>query len=517
MGKKDNYSYDDSFNDMDAFYEEMVKEGYASNLDVSDITFERKKKDKHKKENSGRSFFDDKKSKHYEKNEWKRTFEKAGENIEANKIKVIGNIYDNKEREVVEEAPRKTVERAEKIKSPSQENFLCKFKVRGNYKRYIFDDNVSPVSGSCIVRNTQITELAKNISKEDWLKDIRSIFIKYILSTRYPAAIYTLEEFAEAFGDFKGYISSADRKIWFVPYILTEEYIGLYIILMSSADVFDNCVLEWCNGGEWSGKIILTDWIQLMETSSTISSKFICNEDLISDIHDSTANNRKNITKYIYDTFSNEDGFTYEEISDNIVTVEDVKEAIIETVETLVPGYPFLAFDNDDEEDEENEEALETPSEKIEDENDDDIAEIEKEESDEDSEEAVSALEKIIREKKKIIEDLEASKIKYEFDNTEVEKDDEEVYDSSDDDNYESSFDDDIDSLIDKAMQEIPEEEPESEPVKIIPAKEEKIEKPKDEKGDGKKEVFSSSSIVIQQNDSDDPDSIVIKPVRRKG
>lgn len=322
MGKN-NYNFEDSLDDMDAFYEEMQKAGFAENLDVSNITFSKKDKKKNK-ENAGRAFFDkvnDKKSKHYEKNEWKKTFAKAGEEINNNKP-VTKNERSNA--------------------------YISRFKVFNPYKRYVFDDGVAPISGSAIIRNPIFGEsLNKSISRKEWLDEVRDVFLQYLLSTRYPAAIYEVEEFGELFADFKGFPTSNNGKTFFLPLILTEEYLGLYIINIDSLNMFEKTVLEWINGGEYDAKILLTDWLQIIESATYQENKFVCDDDIISDIYKSTSKNREDVKVFVYQNFSNENGIDYETMVNTIITVETAKDNFIELINNIT-DLNTSSFEEDD-------------------------------------------------------------------------------------------------------------------------------------------------------------------------
>ena len=300
---------------------------------------------------------------------------------------------------------------------------------------------------------------------------MRDVFIKYLLSTRYPAAIYTLEEFSDTFFSFKGYIST-QSNLWFIPFILTKEYIGVYILSKNTVDMFDNAIIDWLNNGEWDSNILLTDWIQLIENASNINNSFLHVDQIISEVHDSTSKNREDVAKFIFEKFSDENGFGYDDIVSGIVYVEEVKDAIIEIFDKVAPGYSI--FNDDDKEDDEDSSDLNDDNDETYDVTDDYIG---IDDNSNNNEEGID--------------------IKGDY-----------------------SLSDDIDSMIDDAYNTIEEPkeltEEESEPIEAKVEAETSVieEKPIDTVKE--KTVTVSNSIEIEQ-DTDDPDSIVIKPFKKKG
>ena len=472
MGKN-NYNFEDSLDDMDAFYEEMQKAGFAENLDVSSIVFEKKKKNKNK-ENAGRAFFDkvnDKKSKHYEKNEWKKTFSDAGEKVNNNKP-VVKNERSNA--------------------------YISRFKVFNPYKRYVFDDGVAPVAGTSILRNPIIAEsLRVKISRKEWNDNVRDTLVQYLLSTRYPAAIYEVEEFSEIFGDFKGFSTSNNYKLFFIPLILTEEYLGLYIINVDSLNLFENSILDWCNDKEFDAGILLTDWIQLIETSAYSENKFVCDDDVISDIYKATSKNREDVKTFVYQNFTNEVGVDYEALVNGIIPVEKAKANFIDLI-SKITDLNVSSFDDDEDsydDDEINNETFDVS----------DFATNSDESEEEVEEPSDEIVEKIPYEKPEIIEEIPVEKILEDVDNeSEEESESTEVKEMSDDE---------IDNLIESKMKEIiareesndeSEEEPKEKEVKTFrPALEES------------KVVSNKNSAIVMEQKGDDPDAIVIKPFKK--
>ena len=454
-----------NIDEMDAFFEEMYKAGEADKLDVSDIVFTRRPKNKDKN-NNGKNFFDrsvKKKSKEFKENEARNTFEKAGREVSRRPIKTSS---DN----------QKDFRTSTEPKKKSYHFPIIAFNLLPDYKRSVFNDGVAPIPVTSIIKDSSVINNDElNFTKEEWEKEIRPLFIKYLVSTRYPSALYKAEEFVEDFDGFRGYISTKinGKSIWFLPCGLTENFVGLYIIDMDSVDEFDKAIVSWYDN-EWSPSLILADWIPVVLSASELTNRIIYEDSILTDMYESRTQTCKEVKDFIYEYFSNEKGFTYDELVDCMIYAEAAREDLNEKVDELIPGYIILndGFLTNDEMDSSYNKG---------DEYDDNEPEEETEESDDVEEDLVEG---------------EGSE--------EPEADPEDENESADEETT-----DNIDQMIEEAYEKASEDEPENEETE---EEKEAIDVTLPEK----KEVISDakSSIVIEQK-GDDPDSIVIKPFKK--
>lgn len=308
MSKKhkyyDNENCNEIISDMDDLYNKMVAAGVANTLNVGNM-----------KPKSNTSVVSN------------------GNNSQSSKTtepKVIGNVYDTNKSEG-------------KPNKPVRFN-IVKFKIYPAYDRAVMDDGISPIGINCKLIDDDMADDINDISYDDWVKRYRNIFLTFTLSTRYPSALITINDFNDLFTDFKGHyniMNNSHRR--FIPIVVSDDYVGIYIVDMDSVEKFEE--FSYQDNGMTS---LFTNWIQLINSSCLLQNTFLIKE-CFDSIYENTKDERNVLINYIKNNFSDNLGrVDYDKIIQNMESEKSISDKLKEAISKISPNY---GFDGDDEDD----------------------------------------------------------------------------------------------------------------------------------------------------------------------
>ena len=212
-----------------------------------------------------------------------------------------------------------------------------------------FNDGIAPFALNEHV--AQLEGIAKNIDISTIDESIIKLFKNALIINRFPAALYTHDEFVSILGKGK-FVQQELEQVVFVD--VCNEYIAVYFVHDNALKRFNDTISDiiTIDDVEEYGDPYYNVWIYLATILDSDDHSFFSEEGNVEMFYNSTHNEKELVEEYLKARYI--DHSVDEEVVVNIVNREKVESAFAYVMDEIID------VDLDDDDDEEDEEAVET-------------------------------------------------------------------------------------------------------------------------------------------------------------
>lgn len=210
-----------------------------------------------------------------------------------------------------------------------------------------FNDGIAPFAINEHV--AQLEGLSKNIDESTIDDNIIKLFKNALIVNRFPAALYTHDEFVSLLGRGKFVQQDLEQAV-FVDVL--NEYIAVYFVHDGALQRFNDTISEiiTVDDVEEYGNPYYNVWIYLATILDSDDHSFFAEEGNVELFYNSTHNDKEIVKEYLRDKYI--DTSVDEEVVVNIVNRDKVESAFSYVMDEIID----IDLDEDDDDDEEIEE-----------------------------------------------------------------------------------------------------------------------------------------------------------------